>query len=356
MTETNNSLTADEISLYDRQIRLWGMEAQTSLRNSRILVINLSGVGVEIVKNLTLGGVGGVTIMDDSILKEQDLNCNFFVDKSQVGELKVEASKSRIQDMNPRVKLQIDSRQWWTLEGDDFQSFQIIVATGLNGTQINKLNEITRELSIPLITCGVHGMYGYIFNDLIKSTSWIKLEHSDNRKKGEFNMVSEIKEIEEIIENDVKFQKVLIENEYRKWNELSGKYLNKQYPTDKKKKKKISKVLLMTLALLELPELYLNEDIEKVHISKEQIRDQLKVILKKFELPEILDLRDDDDNDNDLLEKFTRNAYCQYQPTNSIIGGVVSQDIVNTIVHKELPLNNFSILDGFNSEMPVFSL
>ena len=86
MTETNSALTADEISLYDRQIRLWGMEAQTSLRNSTILVINMSGVGVEIVKNLTLGGVGGVTIMDDSVLKEQDLNCNFFVDRSQVGD------------------------------------------------------------------------------------------------------------------------------------------------------------------------------------------------------------------------------------------------------------------------------
>lgn len=351
MTETNSALTADEISLYDRQIRLWGMEAQTSLRNSTILVINMSGVGVEIVKNLTLGGVGGVTIMDDSVLKEQDLNCNFFVDRSQVGELKVEASKARIQDMNPRVKLEIDTRNWETLANEDFSKFKIMVATGLNSYQIGKLNAITRELDIPLITCGVHGMYGFIFNDLIKCSSWIKLEHSDSRKIGEFNAVSQIREITDIIENDVKFQKVLIENEYRKWDEISGDYLNKQYPTEKKKRKKISGVLILILALLELPEAHLNEDIENVHVTKEQIREKIQGVLARLSLPQSLDVTDDE-----LLEKFTRNAYCQYQPTNSIIGGVVSQDIVNTIVHKELPLNNFSILDGFDSEMPVYSL
>lgn len=347
---TGKKLTKDEISLYDRQIRLWGMEAQTNLRNSSILVINLTGVGVEIVKNLTLGGVGSLTLMDSSKLKEQDLNCNFFVDKEQVGMLKVNASKDRIQDMNPRVQFEIDSRDWETLEDEEFSKYQLIVSTGLNSKQISKLNNITRKLNIPFISCCVHGMYGFIFNDLIQVKSWIKLEKSDLRKVGDIDLVSKILSLEDITENDVKLQKILVENNYRKWDELSGKYLNLQFPTDKKKKKKINPTLISILALLNLNDNYLHKDIEDVIISKVELNNNITKILKMLELPTIIEMNEKD------TERFIKHAYCEYQPTNAIIGGVVSQDIINTLVHKELPINNVSILDGFNSEMPIYNL
>lgn len=56
----SKSLSEDEIKLYDRQIRLWGLKAQTNLRNSRILIINLTSVGCEIIKNLMLSGIGSI--------------------------------------------------------------------------------------------------------------------------------------------------------------------------------------------------------------------------------------------------------------------------------------------------------
>lgn len=350
MATPKTKLTQDEISLYDRQIRLWGMEAQTNLRNSNILVINLTGVGVEIVKNLTLGGVGSLTLIDSSVLREQELNSNFFVDKSQVGMKKVDASSNRIQDMNPRVQFKTDSRDWESLEEEEFGKYQLIVCTGLNSQQISKLNKITRKLNIPLIACCAHGMYGLIFNDLIRCKSWIKLEKSELRKVGDIDMVSKILALEEVTENDVELQKILVENEYRSWDELSGKYLDAQYRTDKKKKRKVNPALVSLLALLELPETYLHRDIEDVEIDKEVLITKISGILKRYNLPSSIQM--DDDN----LERFVRNAYCECQPTNAIVGGVVSQDIINTIVHKEVPINNVSVLDGFGCEMPVYNL
>lgn len=347
---TEKKLTADEISLYDRQIRLWGMEAQTNLRNSKILLINLTGVGVEIVKNLVLGGVGSLTLMDCSKVSEQELNSNFFIDKSQVGMLKVDASKDRIEDMNPRVQFQTDSRNWEDLKESEFSQFQLIVCTGFNSEQLSKLNKITRNLNIPLIACSVHGMYGFIFNDLIKCESWIKQERLDSRKVGDINDVSKILALEDITENDIKLQKVLVENSYRSWDELSGKYLHKQYPTERRQKRRIIGALISLLALLELPEVYLHKDIEDVIIKEDEMKNYIRKVLNKLELPDSIQMEDMD------LKKFIRNAYCEYQPTNAIIGGVVSQDIINTLVHKELPINNVSVLDGFNSEMPIYIL
>ena len=39
MTSTDSGLTSDEIALYDRQIRLWGAQAQERIRSAHILLI-----------------------------------------------------------------------------------------------------------------------------------------------------------------------------------------------------------------------------------------------------------------------------------------------------------------------------
>ena len=52
-----NTISEDEAALYDRQIRLWGIDAQKKLLSSKILLINMQGLGAEIAKNLVLSGI-----------------------------------------------------------------------------------------------------------------------------------------------------------------------------------------------------------------------------------------------------------------------------------------------------------
>ena len=62
--------TSDETEAqvrYDRQIRLWGHEAQQRMRDSKIVVVSLGGLAVEIVKNLVLAGIGNLTILDNQV-------------------------------------------------------------------------------------------------------------------------------------------------------------------------------------------------------------------------------------------------------------------------------------------------
>ncbi|KAJ1913322.1 E1 ubiquitin-activating protein aos1, partial [Tieghemiomyces parasiticus] len=68
------TITADEAALYDRQIRLWGLEAQQRLRNAHVRVINLrSPIALELCKNLTLAGIGRLTLTDDRLVETADL-------------------------------------------------------------------------------------------------------------------------------------------------------------------------------------------------------------------------------------------------------------------------------------------
>jgi ubiquitin-like 1-activating enzyme E1 A len=85
-TTTAQSLSADEIALYDRQIRLWGAQAQERIRSAHILLISLRALGTEIAKNLTLAGINSLTIIDDEPVAEEDLGAQYFVREEDLGQ------------------------------------------------------------------------------------------------------------------------------------------------------------------------------------------------------------------------------------------------------------------------------
>ncbi|VEU24181.1 DEKNAAC105392 [Brettanomyces naardenensis] len=353
MTEDNTkSLTEDEIKLYDRQIRLWGVEAQGNLRNSRILLINLTSVGVEICKNLVLGGVGGITVVDGSFVLEQDLNVNFFIDSSSVGQLKVKASERRIEELNPRVNLVTIGQNWaelGNLEGF-IKDFDMVVATGLNEDEILTINGLTRKLRVPFYCSSVHGLYGFIFADLIEHKSTVRFDKQSSKKVGRIDSVSSIISISEGIENDIEIQNCVIENVYREFGELSGLFIREKYNSERKQIKKVASLLPLMLALLKFPS-GLNKRIEEVHIGVDELREKGLAVSRKLGISEEVVKRDDE-----TLERLTRQAYCEYEPVSSVLGGAVAQDVINWLVRKERPINNFAVMDGYRDELRVYTL
>lgn len=86
MMATTEELSADEIALYDRQLRLWGMEAQNRMRKAKVLLITIKALGNEIAKNLVLAGIGSLTILDDAVLTASDVESQFLVTKENIGQ------------------------------------------------------------------------------------------------------------------------------------------------------------------------------------------------------------------------------------------------------------------------------
>ena len=67
----NEKVTEQEVTQYDRQIRLWGLEAQQRLRNAKIMVFGLGALGGEITKNLVLAGIGEINVCDSDKVDEK---------------------------------------------------------------------------------------------------------------------------------------------------------------------------------------------------------------------------------------------------------------------------------------------
>jgi ThiF family len=78
-------LSADEIALYDRQLRLWGIEAQNRMRKANVLLVTIKALGNEVAKNLVLAGIGSLTVLDPATVTEQDVATQFFVTEECIG-------------------------------------------------------------------------------------------------------------------------------------------------------------------------------------------------------------------------------------------------------------------------------
>lgn len=85
MASAAEELSADEIALYDRQLRLWGIEAQNRMRKANILLITMKALGNEIAKNLVLAGIGSLTVLDSEMVTESDVASQFFVTEEDIG-------------------------------------------------------------------------------------------------------------------------------------------------------------------------------------------------------------------------------------------------------------------------------
>jgi molybdopterin/thiamine biosynthesis adenylyltransferase len=71
------TFSAAEAAVYDRQMRLWGVEAQKRLQNSQVFVSGLSALGSELVKNLVLSGMN-VTVHDPLAVTQSVVDTQFF--------------------------------------------------------------------------------------------------------------------------------------------------------------------------------------------------------------------------------------------------------------------------------------
>ena len=80
-------LTSAQRKIYDRQLRVWGVQAQQRINAARVLVIGMRGLSAELTKNLVLAGVGHVHVYDPEPVTQSDVESdgNFFLTASDVG-------------------------------------------------------------------------------------------------------------------------------------------------------------------------------------------------------------------------------------------------------------------------------
>uniref|UniRef100_A0A9I9CEF9 THIF-type NAD/FAD binding fold domain-containing protein n=1 Tax=Cucumis melo TaxID=3656 RepID=A0A9I9CEF9_CUCME len=142
-------LTEQETQLYDRQIRVWGADAQRRLSKAHILVCGMKGAVAEFCKNIVLAGIGSLTLVDNRLVTEEALSANFLIppDESVFGGKTVaELCCDSLKDFNPMVRVSAIKGEPSSFDEEFLKTFDVIVVSCCSLAEKKSVNEKCRKL------------------------------------------------------------------------------------------------------------------------------------------------------------------------------------------------------------------
>jgi len=149
--------------LYSRQLFVLGKEAMERMQKASILISGLKGLGIEVTKNVVLGGVKSVTLHDQGKVEIADLSSQFFLTEEDVGKNRAEACYLKACELNSYVTMRKESGE---LTEELIKQHSVIVLTNTSLEEQKRVNAITHNNGIALIVADVAGLYAQVFNDL----------------------------------------------------------------------------------------------------------------------------------------------------------------------------------------------
>lgn len=134
----------------------------------RVTLQGLSGVGVEIAKNLVLAGPKSVTLFDPTPCVLGDLGRNFYVTEQDVKENKTraEACVAKLQKLNPYVQVSVAPASTTSVTlASNCDVLVLAEALLLSSDAIERLNNECRRLKAGMILVENAGLAAKVFVD-----------------------------------------------------------------------------------------------------------------------------------------------------------------------------------------------
>jgi ubiquitin-like 1-activating enzyme E1 A len=326
------------------------MAAQGRIQNANILLITIRALASEVAKNLVLAGIGSLTILDSAIVNESDLGAQFLLSESDVGQNRAQAASVALQKLNPRVKINVDVEGVKSKGPSYFAGFDIVIATDLDPDSFNLINTATRLNGKAFYAAGVHGMYGFIFSDLI--------EHDYVIERDMGNVTTEPKQetrTRSII--DVKTKKdgpktiesVTKRELYSTWflaSDAAG--LPEEYAKSKRRLRSVTPALPCLRALWDFMQIRDG----RLPSNREDLKLFTQIATGKHKalgLPSET-LRPE------FLRSFLQNLGSEIAPVTAILGGQLAQDVINVLGRTQQPIQNMVIFDGTTMESLMYPL
>eukprot|EP01111_Echinosteliopsis_oligospora_P018356 TRINITY_DN8368_c0_g1_i1.p1 TRINITY_DN8368_c0_g1~~TRINITY_DN8368_c0_g1_i1.p1 ORF type:complete len:1024 (-),score=345.47 TRINITY_DN8368_c0_g1_i1:36-3107(-) len=148
--------------LYSRQLYVMSREAMAKITKTDVLLIGVSGLGVEIAKNVTLAGVKSLTVYDKDLTTIADLSSQFYLTEADVGKQRGQASADKIAELNNYVAV---TNYTGELDEAFLSKFQVVVLTNQPKELQLKINDICHSKNIAFISAESRGVFGSIFTD-----------------------------------------------------------------------------------------------------------------------------------------------------------------------------------------------
>ena len=140
---------------FSRTEMLIGNEGMEKLKNAKVAVFGLGGVGSFVCEGFARSGVGSFILVDYDKVDETNINRQIIATTKTIGRNKVDVMKERILDINPDAKVEIYQEFFLADSTSDIITEDLSYVVDCVDTIMAKIAIIckSKEIGVPVISC-----------------------------------------------------------------------------------------------------------------------------------------------------------------------------------------------------------
>jgi adenylyltransferase/sulfurtransferase len=169
-----SDLSEKELDRYSRQVMLEeiGYQGQLKLKQSKVCVVGIGGLGNPITTRLAAMGIGRIRIVDRDVIELSNLHRQTMFNEDDVGQVKVETAAKKLRKLNPDIII-----EELPISVNDYTAFDVVdgcdvVIDALDSVNARySLNKACIEKKIPFVTGAAVGVTGQSFTILPNETA-----------------------------------------------------------------------------------------------------------------------------------------------------------------------------------------
>lgn len=359
---------------YSRQSYTIGQDAQTKLSNASVLVIGYNTLAQEIIRNMALIGVSKINIFcNDNILRQNHSTTGLYY---PIKDNSIPLDDLR--KLNPTIKIDLVDIMDEDNEIDKkkiINKYNLVILTNSIIDDAIDINRLTHKFNIPFIMCGSYGLMGYTFNDWGENFTITDLDgeiseplilESIDNKILKFKDEHKLSQSDTIIvsrPNGSKTEFVV----HRKKSPLIVELKETPFQDKSEYLKILRKKISQTFNFEPLKKNILNpsytigdwsvgmnrsELLHKLHLGASKYLNEFGELPKAWSIPDwelfsskYLAELNISQSDLMLAKKFCFTLRGDLLSICSIIGGIVSHEVLKVLSHKYIPITQWYYMD-----------
>lgn len=89
-------------------------DVQSQLQKKSVVILGCGGIGTHVAWNLMAMGIGSLTLVDFDVVEESNLNRQLMYDFNDLGKLKVDVLKAKLNRINPHISINTVVKKIWS--------------------------------------------------------------------------------------------------------------------------------------------------------------------------------------------------------------------------------------------------
>lgn len=366
----DNKVNQNQDHRYSRQSYTIGQDAQIKLSGASVLVIGYNSLAQEIIRNLALIGISKIDIYHQKKIENYQKTSLYYPVENGI-------PLEELCKLNPTIQINTIDIMDEDREFDKkkLKKYNMVILTNSIFEDAINLNRITHKLSIPFIMCGTYGLVGYLFNDfgekfivndidgetpeplMIESIENKTIKFKDQHKlsDGDRIMVSmedgtsqEYKVYRKRSPLIVELTEIPFQDKSQYKNILRQKISKTfEFESLKRNSDEINYVIADWSVLTDRSKL-----LHKLHQSLDKYYCEFGTFPRAWSIPdyEVFEkyLTLDSNEDKMIAKKFCFTSKGDLLPFVSVIGGIVSHEVLKALTHKYIPITQWYYMDYLN--------